>query len=240
MLQRAERSGYEAVIVTLDTPVLGWRERDLSHPYLPFLLGEGLANYFTDPVFRSRLSKAPEQDLRGGVEHWARVFSNIALNWDDLPFLRRHTDLPIVLKGILSAEDARLAIDAGVDGIVVSNHGGRQVDGAVSSLEVLPEIVDAVNGRMPVLFDSGIRRGSDAFKALALGARAVLLGRLYIWGLAVAGEHGVRETVLNFLADLDLTMALSGCCSWKQVDRTSVRRREIGPERPRTSVAATR
>lgn len=218
MVQRAERSGYEALVLTLDTHVLGWRERDLSHPYLPFLMGEGVANYFTDPVFRSRLAQPPEQDPRAAILHWGRVFSNSSLTWKDVAFLREQTRLPIVLKGIQHADDARQALDAGADGIVVSNHGGRQVDGAIGALEALPGIVDAVRDEVPVLFDSGIRRGPDAFKALSLGARAVLLGRVYMWGLAIAGEAGVHEVVTNFLADLDLTFALSGYATVAEVD----------------------
>jgi lactate 2-monooxygenase len=218
MLARAERTGYSAIVVTLDTFVLGWRERDLQRLYLPFLRGEGVANFFSDPVFRSRLAAPPEKDLAAAVRLWSNIFSNPALTWDDLPFLRRHTRLPILLKGILHSEDATKAVAAGVDGIIVSNHGGRQVDGAIPALDALPAVVETVRGRIPVLFDSGIRRGADAFKALALGARAVLLGRLYLWGLAVAGEQGVCEVVQNFVADFDLTMALSGCKSCRELD----------------------
>jgi len=210
LLQRAERSGYTALVVTLDTTMLGWRERDLQHPYLPFLLGHGLANYFTDPVFCSRLEKPPQADPASAIRLWAGLFSNTALQWSDLAWLRRQTRLPIVLKGILHTDDARFAIDHGADAIIVSNHGGRQVDGAIAALDALPAVVDAIKQQIPVLFDSGIRYGSDAVKALALGARAVLLGRLYVWGLAVAGEQGVRDVVQNFLADLDLTMGLAG------------------------------
>lgn len=215
LLRRAEAAGYSALVVTLDTSILGWRERDLRHPYLPFLLGEGLANFFTDPVFRSLLPKPPQQDPVAAIRLWGGICSHTALTWKDLNFLRQHTRVPILLKGILRVEDAEQALASGVDGLVVSNHGGRQVDGAIAALDALPAVVRAVKGRVPVLFDSGIRRGADALKALALGARAVLLGRLYIWGLAAGGEQGVRETLLNFLADFDLTLALSGyrCCA---------------------------
>jgi lactate 2-monooxygenase len=220
LLQRAEKAGYTALVVTLDTTMLGWRERDLRHPYLPFLLGHGLANYFTDPVFCSRLTQPPQADPAAAIRLWAALFSNTALTWSDLAWLLRQTRLPIILKGILHPDDARLARDHGADAIIVSNHGGRQVDGAIAALDALPPIVEAMQQKIPVLFDSGIRYGCDAIKALALGARAVLLGRLYIWGLAVAGEHGVRDVVQNFLADLDLTMGLSGLRSVRELDRS--------------------
>lgn len=224
MIERAERAGSNALVVTLDTALLAWRERDLRHPYLPFLKGEGLANYFADPVFRSKLADPPEKDPAAAVRLWMSVYSNTSLTWDDLSFLRRHTRLPILLKGILHPDDARKALDAGMDGIIVSNHGGRQVDGAIAALDALVEVVAAVDRRMPVLFDSGIRHGADAFKALALGAKAVLLGRPYIWGLAVGGEQGVREVVLNFLAELDLTVALSGYTSCRELDASALAR----------------
>jgi isopentenyl diphosphate isomerase/L-lactate dehydrogenase-like FMN-dependent dehydrogenase len=222
MLQRAERAGYKALVVTLDTSMLGWRERDLRHPYLPFFHGQGLANYFSDPVFRALLPEPPERNPIPAIQLWGSLFSNTALTWSDIPFLRRHTKLPILLKGILHAADAARALEAGVDGVIVSNHGGRQVDGAVGALDALPAVVKEVNGRVPVLFDSGIRRGADVFKAVALGAKAVLLGRPYIWGLAVAGEQGVRDVVLNLLADLDLTLALSGHTSCRMLDASAL------------------
>jgi lactate 2-monooxygenase len=222
MLQRAERAGYDALVVTLDTNLLAWRERDLQHGYLPFILGQGVANYFSDPVFRALLSQPPEQNPVAAIQIWVSLFSNTALTWKDLPFLRQHTRLPILLKGILHPQDASRALDAGVDGIIVSNHGGRQVDGAIASLDALPAIVRQVNGRVPVLFDGGVRRGADIFKALALGARAVLLGRLYAWGLAAGGEQGVRNVLLNLLADFDLTLALSGYTCCRDLDISSL------------------
>lgn len=225
MIERAERAGYRALMATLDTRILGWRERDLQHPYLPFLLGHGLANYFSDPVFRARLAQPPEKDPIAAIRLWGEMFSNPALTWESLSFLRQHTRLPILLKGVLHRDDAQRAIDCGMDGLIVSNHGGRQVDGAIASLDALPAILDVVRGRFPVLLDSGIRHGADAFKALALGATAVLLGRLYLWGLAAAGEQGVRDVVLNFLADLDLTLALSGYACFRELSPAALVRK---------------
>lgn len=218
MVRRAEQAGYSAIIVTLDTTMLGWRERDLDYPFLPFLESKGLANYMTDPVFRSRLAAAPDQDPAAAVRQWVAVYSNPSFTWDEFRVVRRQTRLPLLLKGILHPEDARLARKWAADGVIVSNHGGRQVDGAIAALDALPAIVKAVEGSIPVLFDSGIRRGADALKALALGARAVLLARPYLWGLAAAGEQGVREVLLNFLADFDLTLALSGYSSCSELD----------------------
>jgi len=219
-IARAEKAGYEAIVVTLDTWLLGWRPADLTDGFLPFLRGEGNANYLQDEVFRAALPKPPEEDLATAVAYWAWQFSNPAVTWEDLAFLRECTKLPIVLKGIQSADDARLAVEHGIEGIIVSNHGGRQVDGAIGSLQALPGVVEAVGESCEVLFDSGIRSGADALKALALGARAVCLGRPYVWGLALGGEQGVIEVLRAFLADLDLNMALSGHAS---ID-------ELGPE----------
>ena len=214
---RAERAGYGAIVVTVDCPILAWRERDLENAYTPFLHGQGIANYLTDPAFCAKLPCAPAEDPAAAIRRFVEVFGNAALSWNDLAGLRRRTRLPLVVKGILSPDDAARAVDIGMDAIVVSNHGGRQVDGAVASLEALPRVVERVAGRVPVLLDSGIRRGADALKALALGASAVLLGRLYAWGLAVGGEAGVREVLLNFLADFDLTLGLSGCACLSDV-----------------------
>jgi lactate 2-monooxygenase len=228
ILQRAERSGYGAIVVTLDTPLLGWRERDLRHSYLPFLDGEGVAVFFSDPVFRAKLAEPPEKNPRAAIELWSKSFTDLSHTWKDLAALRRHTRLPLLVKGILDPDDARRALDAGAQGVIVSNHGGRQVDGAIAALDALPGVVSAVGERMPVLFDSGIRRGADAIKALALGAHAVLLGRVYAWGLAVAGEVGVREVVANFLADFDLTLALCGCRAIRKLDRSYLAREAGG------------
>jgi isopentenyl diphosphate isomerase/L-lactate dehydrogenase-like FMN-dependent dehydrogenase len=222
LVTRAEKAGYSALVVTLDTYLFGWRERDLQQAWLPFLHAQGMANYLTDPVFRAALPVAPETSTTPAVLHFLRVVSNAGLTWDDLPFLRRHTRLPILLKGILDPDDARRAVENGVDGVIVSNHGGRQVDGAVAALDALPRVVEAVAGRVPVLFDSGVRRGADVFKALALGARCVLLGRPYCYGLAVNGEQGVREVLMNLMADVELTLGLAGCASWADVGRANL------------------
>ena len=250
-IDRAERAGYEAIVVTLDTTMLGWRNRDLDRGYLPFLRGRGIANYVSDSVFQSLsvdhaampkpkpslgivwsllefLRAYPRGSAQGqtpgaalaSVRRFLAIYSRPDLTWEDLPFLRTRTRLPILLKGIVHPDDARQAIDAGMDGIIVSNHGGRQVDGAVAALDALPRVVDTVAGQVPVLFDSGIRTGSDILKALCLGAAAVLIGRPYIWGLALAGEVGVADVIGNLAAELDLTMGLSG--------RRNIR--ELGPD----------
>jgi len=221
---RAEAAGYGAIVLTLDTWFLGWRPRDLQNAYLPFLKGEGVANYFSDPVFRAALQKPPEQDLGAAIGHWAYQFANPTVSWDDLAWLREQTSLPIVLKGIVHSDDALRAVDAGVDGLVVSNHGGRQVDGAIGALEALPGIRDAVGDGLAVLFDSGIRTGADVFKALALGADAACVGRPYMWGLALAGQAGVEQVLRCLLAELDLTLALSGYTAVAQADRDTLTR----------------
>ena len=210
MVKRAESAGYGAIVITLDTPMMGWREKDIHHAYLPFLEAKGIGNYLEDPVFRSRLERSPEEDIRSAIMHWAQIFGNPSLTWRDLEFIRSQTNLPILLKGVLHPDDARLAVESGVDGLIVSNHGGRQVDGSIPAVDALPDVVDIVQGDVPVLMDSGIRRGSDIVKALSLGASAVLLGRPYMYGLALAGEAGVRQVLRNLIADFDLTMALSG------------------------------
>ena len=222
LVSRAERAGFTAVVVTLDTYLLGWRERDLQLAWLRFLHGQSLANYFSDPVFRAALPGPPEQDPQPAIRHFFAVVTNPALTWNDLAFLRRHTGLPVLLKGVLHADDARRAFDHGVAGVIVSNHGGRQVDGAIAALDALPAVVEAVGGQGPVLFDSGIRRGADVFKALALGARSVLLGRPYCYGLALGGEPGVREVLRNLLADIELTLGLAGCTSFAEVGRDNL------------------
>ncbi len=244
-VRRAELAGAEAIVVTLDTGMLGWRPRDLDRGYLPFIRGMGIAQYTSDPVFRelvkarmARPAAGPPprvtpaairtlvelsrrypgpfwRNLRSGepraaVETFLEVFSRPSLSWDDLPFLRARTSLPIVLKGIQHPDDARRALEAGVDAVMVSTHGGRQVDGAVGSLDALPAVVEAIDGRIPVLLDSGVRGGADVVRALALGATAVGVGRAWVYGLAIEGEDGARQVLRDIVAEIDLVLGLSG------------------------------
>jgi lactate 2-monooxygenase len=222
LVDRAAAAGYGAIVVTLDTLTLGWRDRDLRNGYLPFLRGEGLAQFFTDPLFRARLDAAPEEDVQTASLMALAAFPNIGLTWADLDWLRGRTELPILVKGVLRGDDARLALEHGVDGIVVSNHGGRQVDGAIASLDALVDVRDEVGADATVLMDGGIRRGADVLKALALGADAVLLGRLYAYGLAVGGAAGVEAVIRQLAAELDLTMALAGVRSVRDLDASMV------------------
>jgi lactate 2-monooxygenase len=221
-VSRAQEAGYEAIVVTLDTLILGWRPRDLGRAYLPFLRGIGLANYTSDPVFSGRLDG---DSVETTVAAWIETFANPDLSWADIAWLREETDLPLLVKGINSAEDARRALDAGVDGVIVSNHGGRQVDGAIAALDALPDVAGAVPPDVPVLFDSGIRTGADAVKALALGARAVLIARPAMWGLALGGEDGVRHVLRTFLGELDNTLAMAGYRSQRELGPGSLRAR---------------
>jgi lactate 2-monooxygenase len=208
-VRRAEAAGWSAIVVTLDTLTLGWRPRDLSIASFPQLRGLCLANYFTDPVFRSRLAAPPEEDPGAATMHWAMTFGNPGMSWDDLAWLRSLTDLPLLLKGICDPEDVRRAVDHGVDGIYCSNHGGRQANGGLPALDCLPDVVEAA-GDLPVVFDSGVRSGADVVKALALGARAVGIGRPYAYGLAVGGQAGIEHVLRCLLAEADLTMAVDG------------------------------
>ncbi|USX48702.1 lactate 2-monooxygenase [Lentzea sp. HUAS12] len=210
LLERAKKAGYTALVVTLDTWTLAWRPHDLDQAYLPFLRGIGTAIPFSDPAFRAGLQKSPEEDMPMAILRWVQLFTGTDKSWDQLSFLREHWDGPIVLKGIQHADDARKAVECGMDGVVVSNHGGRQVDGAVGSLDALPSIVEAVGEQVDVLFDSGIRTGSDIVKALALGAKAVMVGRPFAYGLAHGGQVGVKHVLRSLLADFDLTLGLSG------------------------------
>ena len=217
LVGRAETAGYSAIVLTVDTFVPGWKPRDLQQAWLPFLNGMGVANYFQDPVFRAGLEQTPEENVGAATGHFLGVQANPALSWDDLDWLREQTLLPIVVKGIQHPDDAREAARRGLDGIVVSNHGGRQVDGAIGSLDALPAIADAAGDDLTILFDSGVRSGSDVIKALALGADAVCLGRPYIWGLALEGQAGVETVLKMILAEFDLTMALCGYTSPDQL-----------------------
>jgi lactate 2-monooxygenase len=255
LVGRAEACGCEAIVVTLDTTLLGWRTRDLDVAYLPFLRGKGIAQYTSDPVFQRLLEERPADEgprprpapaalgvlwqalrnypepalsaLRSGralkaVQTFIDIYSKPSLTWENLGFLRERTELPILLKGVLHPDDASRAVEEGLDGVVVSNHGGRQVDGSIATIEALPAVVDAIDGRIPVLMDSGIRGGADIFKALALGASAVLIGRPYVEALAIAGSDGVRELIQNFKADFDLTMGLAGCRSPEEIDASTL------------------
>jgi lactate 2-monooxygenase len=217
-VRRAEAAGYGAIVVTLDTPILGWRPRDLRRAYLPFLGGEGCANFFTDPIFCGQLERPPAEDPLTAAATMLATFPNLGLTWADLDWLRGQVSVPLLVKGIVRGDDALLAVEHGVDGIVVSNHGGRQVDGAVASLDALVEVREAVGPAYPLLVDGGIRRGADVVKALALGADAVMVGRLYAYGLAVGGAAGVEAVTRQLLAEVDVTLALCGATSVRGLD----------------------
>ncbi|MQA64237.1 MAG: alpha-hydroxy-acid oxidizing protein [Actinophytocola sp.] len=221
-LERAKAAGYTTVVVTLDTTLLGWRPADLDRGFLPFLAGNGIANYLTDPVFTASLSASPEEDPVAAALRFAQVFPNPGLSWDDLAFVRENWDGPIVLKGICSPDDARLAVDHGANGVIVSNHGGRQVDGGVAALDALPGVAEAVGDQLTVLFDSGVRTGADVVKAIALGAQAVLLGRPYLYGLALDGQQGVEHVLRCLLAELDLTLTGAGYTSHRELTPESL------------------
>ncbi|CAN5479266.1 lactate 2-monooxygenase [soil metagenome] len=247
LVQRAEKSGAKAIVVTLDTHMLGWRPRDLDVAYLPFIRGQGIAQYTSDLVFRQLVANRvsvprprpritleairtllamkrniPMPNPRAAVETFLDVFSRSSLTWDNLAYLLEHTTLTIVLRGRQQPEDAALALDHGIDGIVVSNHAGRQIDGAIGSAAALPGIVDRVGGRMPVLFDSGVRSGADVFKALALGASGVLVGRPYAYGLAIAGAAGAEAVLRGIIAEFDLVLGLSGHRSATELGRDAL------------------
>lgn len=222
VVRRAEAAGYGAIVLTVDTLTLGWRPRDLRNGYLPFLDGEGLAQFFSDPPFLGRLERTPDEDRATASLMALTAFPNLGLTWTDLGRLREWTSLPILVKGVLRGDDARIALEHGVDGIVVSNHGGRQVDGAVAALDALVEAREAVGPDAVVLMDSGIRSGADVVKALALGADAVLLGRPYAHGLAVGGAEGVEAVIRQLAAEVDLTFALAGARSVSDLDASFV------------------
>lgn len=221
-LKRAELAGYSAIVVTVDSTLLGWRETDLRNAYLPFLAGDGMGNYFSDPEFRAMLDQSPEKDLNAAVLKALDEGNNTCFTWKELDFIRQHTGLPLLIKGITHPDDAILALEHGVDGIIVSNHGGRQLDGAVATLDALPNIKEAVNDKIPILMDGGIRRGADIIKAIALGATAVLVGRPYAYALAVAGETGVEAIIKNLIAETELQLAISGRQSVQDIDSSLV------------------
>jgi lactate 2-monooxygenase len=261
-VKRAEACGCSAIMLTLDTTMLGWRPRDLDLGSLPFMQGQGIAQYTSDPVFLRELKEgrlgatAPTGDIkpplnlqtittaleqkanfpggllknlvsgdpRAAVQRFMTTYSRPSLQWDDLKFLRQHTKLPILLKGVLHPDDAKKAVETGIDGLIVSTHGGRQIDGEIAALDALPAVAEAVNGRIPVLFDSGVRGGADVFKALALGANAVCLGRPYVYGLSVAGQQGVEEVIGNVLAEFDLTLGLAGCTNVAGITKSALAR----------------
>ena len=222
LVRRAEAAGYGAIVLTVDTLNLGWRPRDLRNGYLPFLKGQGLGQFFSDPAFLGRLESPPEENLVTASLMALSAFPNLSLTWDDLARLREWTSLPILLKGIVRGDDARRALEHGIDGIVVSNHGGRQVDGSIAALDGLVDVREAVGPDAVVLMDSGIRTGADVVKAMALGANAVLLGRPFVYGLAVGGQEGVETVIAQLAAEVDLTMALSGARSVADLDPSFV------------------
>jgi lactate 2-monooxygenase len=257
LVSRAEKAGCSAIVVTLDTTLLGWRTEDLDLAYLPFLRGKGIAQYVSDPVFQRLLDEPeketdtplkPKMNLKTvkfiyelmsnypgnffnnlktqrpmkAVKKFINIYSRPSLTWDDLAFLRKITKLPILLKGILHEADAQKALDFGIDGLIVSNHGGRQVDGSISSIMALPKIAKVINQQIPILMDSGIRGGADIFKAINLGATAVCIGRPYVYGLAIDGQKGVEDIIKNYWADFEFTMALAGCKNIEEVRNSDV------------------
>jgi isopentenyl diphosphate isomerase/L-lactate dehydrogenase-like FMN-dependent dehydrogenase len=230
LLGRAKATGYRVLIVTLDTVSVAWRPQDLDIANLPFFEGVGNAVGFSDPIFRSKFADknngdTPECNPLDASRYWiSEVFSGHHHSWDDLALLRKHWNGPIVLKGILSVDDAKLSLKHGMDGILVSNHGGRQLDGSVTSLEMLPEIVDAVGNELTVMFDSGIRTGSDIIKALALGAKGVFVGRPALYGLGIAGKEGAKSVLAGLLADFDQAMGISGFTDISELRRSIVRK----------------
>ena len=225
LLGRAEAAGYRVLVVTLDTRMLAWRPRDLDHAYLPFLEGVGIQNFLSDPAFQAGQVTSVGDDPQTAILRYIQIFGDLSLTWEDIPFLQEHWHGPIVLKGILSVADALRAAQAGVAGIVVSNHGGRQVDGAIAALDALPAIAQAVGSKLAVLFDSGVRGGADMMKALALGAQAVLIGRPYVYGLALGGEAGVRHVLRALRNDFELTMRLAGMATLSELGRACLQRR---------------
>ncbi|TYS50393.1 alpha-hydroxy-acid oxidizing protein [Bacillus infantis] len=223
MAARAEKAGYQAIVLTVDTVMLGWREEDIRNKFSPLKLGFGKANYESDPVFMDTLPAGEDEAVIQGI------LNNIhhpCLNWKHVAELKKRTSLPILLKGLLHKDDARLAYEHGVDGIIVSNHGGRQLDGVIAAIDALPHIVKEAGGRIPVLFDSGIRRGIDAVKAMALGADAVLIGRPIVYALAAGGQAGVERTLANFIEETKVSISLSGASRAIDLQKVTVIRNQ--------------
>lgn len=224
LVDRAEAAGYDAIMVTVDMPLRGWIEQELEAGAFPPADGHGLANYLGDPVFRSALEASPEEDMDAAIEHYLSVASDPSMTWETIEAIVGMTELPVLVKGVLHPDDAMRATEV-ADGVVVSNHGGRSLDGSTAALTALPEIAKTVDDGL-VVFDSGIRRGTDVLKALALGADLVMIGRPYVYGLALAGETGVREVFSNILAELDVALAQTGRPSIDELDRSMLRRTE--------------
>lgn len=230
ILSRAKVNGFTTLIVTLDTWTLAWRPYDLDPASVPFIIGQGDDVGFSDPVFRRKFAErsdgeTPEESpMQAGMYWCSEIFPSVSRSWEDLKILRKYWDGPIVLKGVLSVDDARLAVDNGMDGIIVSNHGGRQLDGAIASLDALPDIVDAVGKKTTVMLDSGIRTGADMVKALALGAKAVFIGRPVVYGLGINGKEGAEAVLAGLLADLDLTMGFAGVQNTSEFNRSLLRK----------------
>ena len=212
MAARAEEAGFEAIVLTVDTVMLGWREEDVRNQFSPLKLGYARGNYMNDPVFTASL---PDDSFESYVQGVLQNVFHPTLNWEHVRELKKRTNLPILLKGILHSEDAKLAIDNGINGIIVSNHGGRQLDGVIGSLDALPAIAKVVNGQIPIILDSGVYRGMDALKALSLGADAVAIGRPFVYGLALEGQQGVEKVMTNLYDELKVSIALAGATSVK-------------------------
>ncbi|KKB36888.1 alpha-hydroxy-acid oxidizing protein [Bacillus thermotolerans] len=207
MVERAEKAGYEAIVVTVDTIISGFRETDIRSEFSPLAKGVGKANYETDPAFMRSLAKHNEEAI---VEALLENIATPSLHWNHIAKLKERTNLPVLLKGILHPDDARTAIEYGVDGLIVSNHGGRQLDGVIASIDALPAVAEAVQKQVPILLDSGVRRGIDAVKALALGADAVMIGRPFLYGLAAYGQQGVEKVLERFIEETRISLSLAG------------------------------
>lgn len=218
-VKRAEACGCKAIFLTLDTTILGWRPRDLNLGYSPFLRSQGIAQYTSDPAFRAMLPQTPEDNPQAAAITFTQNFTDPSLDWARIAKIKSWTKLPVVLKGIMRGDDAARAVSEGYDGVMVSNHGGRQVDGGIGALDALPGVVAAVQGKAPVFMDSGVRCGADVFKALALGATAVGIGRPYVYGLALGGDAGVEAAIQYLAAELDIMMALNGCRTPGEIGR---------------------